>query len=212
MLINEKLSLLYEEWRKEYPGHFVGGGIVNEERYETCDTKVMYLLKEVNDPDEERDWSLIDFIQEQIQERKFYRTMAILGIWSFGLQQGFPSYKFILEQKEKNIAGGLSNIAITNLKKSGGRGSSNMDDVKAYAMASKELWIKEIELINSNIVLCCGTFSIVREVLGFQTEVCDSGALYGDAFGIRFVEFTHPMYRISPKVNYAYFKETMKSC
>ncbi|PIC86116.1 hypothetical protein CSV72_09880 [Sporosarcina sp. P20a] len=212
MLINQKLSTLYEEWRKEYPGHFVGGGIVNEEWYESCETKVLYLLKEVNDEKQNGNWSLVYFIRKQIEELKFYRTMVILGLWSSSMQQGFPSYNSILERKEKNIAEGLSSLAITNLKKSGGKGSSNMADVKSYAIVSKELWIKEIELINPDIVLCCGTFSIVREILDFQTEVCESGALYGDAFGTRFVEFTHPMYRISPKINYAYFKETMKSC
>ncbi|PIC58323.1 hypothetical protein CSV80_05685 [Sporosarcina sp. P12(2017)] len=110
------------------------------------------------------------------------------------------------------MADGLSSIAITNLKKSGGGVSSNMDEILLQDEYAKELWMKEIELINPDIVVCCGTFSVVKSVVGFQTEVCDSGALYGDALGTRFVEFMHPMYRVSPKIIYAYFKETMQSC
>lgn len=127
------------------------------------------------------------------------------------MQHGFPSYMAILANKDKNMAEGLFDIAITNLKKSGGGGSSDMADILSYAKHSSELWTKEIKLINPDIVVCCGTFSIVKEVLDLQTEVCESGALYGDAFGTRFVEFVHPVYRISPRIVYAYLKETMNS-
>lgn len=212
MSINQKLSQLYTDWKDENPGHFVDGGIVDEERYEKCETKILYLLKEVNDPIQEKDWSLVNFIRSQIVTSKFYRSIGILGLWNFGLQQGFPSYMSIMKDKEKSMAEGLSDIAITNLKKTGGGGSSNMADIMVHAKYTKELWVKEIELINPDIVVCCGTFSVVKEVLDFQTDVCESGALYGDALGTRFVEFPHPMYRISPKIIYAYFKETMRAC
>ncbi|ARF14911.1 hypothetical protein [Sporosarcina ureae] len=212
MSINQQLSQLYTNWKDENTGHFVSGGVVDEARYAQCETKVLYLLKEVNDPDQESDWSLVDFIRSQIQTSTFYRSTGILGIWNFGLQHGLPSHQSIIAEQKKNMADGLSSIAITNLKKSGGGGSSNMDEILLQAEYAKELWMEEIELIHPDIGVCCGTFSVVKSVVGFQTEVCDSGALYGDALGTRFVEFVHPMYRISPKIMYAHFKETMQSC
>lgn len=212
MSINKQLFQLYTNWKDENTGHFVSGGVVDEARYAQCKTKVLYLLKEVNNPGQESDWSLVDFICSQIKTSTFYRSTGILGIWNYGLQHGLPSHQSIIAEQEKNMADGLSSIAITNLKKSGGGGSSNMDEFLLQAEYAKELWMKEIELMNPDVVVCCGTFSVVKSVIGFQTEVCDSGALYGDALGTRFVEFMHPMYRVSPKVIYAYFKETMLSC
>ncbi|PID23622.1 hypothetical protein [Sporosarcina sp. P7] len=70
-----------------------------------------------------------------------------------------------------------------------------MEDISKQVEYSKELWMKEVELINRDVVVCCGTLSVV----GFQPEVCDSSALYGDALGTRFVEFMHPMYCVIHK-------------
>lgn len=211
MSINQQLDVLYQQWMKPNQ-HFVRGGVVDEDMYKSCDVKVLMLLKEVNDPKQIENWSLVELIQKQIHNLSFYPIWERVGEWSFGLGQGFPHYQQIISgYRPSNIAEGLSNIAVTNLKKSGGTGSSKYEVIKKHALEHKDLWTKEIEIIQPDIVVCGGTFQIVQEILGFDYKPCASGANIGQALGTKFLDFYHPMYRISPKLLYAYFKETMVS-
>ncbi|MBM7707771.1 hypothetical protein JOD03_002718 [Chryseomicrobium aureum] len=43
MLINEKLSILYKDWQQKNPGHFVAGGVVDEDMCEGSDSKILFL-------------------------------------------------------------------------------------------------------------------------------------------------------------------------
>lgn len=144
---NQQLGHLYQQWRKP-DQHFVSGGIVDEDMFESSEYKMMMLMKEVNDT--------------------------------------------------------------TNLKKSGGAGESDPEVIKSHAIADRELWTTEIEIIRPDFVICGGTFGIVQEVLGFEPSISPSGACTGKALNTLFIDFYHPQYRISPKVLYAYFKETMQ--
>lgn len=209
MSINQELDNLYKKWIRPNE-QFVKGGVVDEAMYDSSEVKVLMLLKEVNDPEQEENWSLITLIQDQIHNLKFYPVWERVGEWSFGIGQGFPPYqKIVGSLREANITEGLLNIATTNLKKSGGTGESDYEVLRKHAIDNKELWTKEIEIIRPDIVVCGGTFQIVQEILGFEYKKCASGANFGQAIGMKFLDFYHPMYRISPKVLYAYFKETM---
>lgn len=213
MSINQKLSVLYTDWQQSHPGHFVAGGVVDEDMFNSSEVKILFLLKEVNDTEQAENWSLVQLMQDQIKRKKFYHTWLTVGHWIFGMQQGFPAYQKLLQMsfKEDNITEGLLSIATTNLKKSGGSYESNEVEIREHARINKNLWMKEIEIINPDLVICGGTFSIVKELLGFEITKCDSGADVGKALNTTFVEFYHPMYRVSPKLLYAYFKETMKT-
>lgn len=211
MSINQRLNDLYVTWRQNHPGHFVGGGVIDEGRYSATDVKLLFLLKEVNDRDQSEDWSLVDFIHRQSEDTRYHLTFEIIGLWSFGLMNGLPCYQQLLHSKEKHVREGLSGISITNLKKTGGTGGSEIDEIRRYALETKNLWTEEIKIMNPDVVVCGGTFTIVQEILGFTPVVTSSGTRVGHCLNTTFVDFYHPRYRISPKVLYAYFKETFRS-
>jgi hypothetical protein len=210
-LINQELENLYSKWRNPNV-HFVDGGVIDQHMYESSEVKVLMLLKEVNDAEQKENWSLVDLIKAQIEKKKFLPIWQRVGEWSFGLEQGFPYYEKIYEYMgEENIAEGLSSIATTNLKKSGGTGESDYEVIKNHAITNKDLWTREIEIIQPDVVVCGGTFPIVQEILKFDCQKCRSGGYYGKALNATFIGFCHPQYRVSPKILYSYFKETMQS-
>ncbi|WP_078543531.1 hypothetical protein [Litchfieldia alkalitelluris] len=205
MSINEKLADLYSKWTTS--DHFVSGGVVDEEKYHSSKVKVLMLLKEVNDPYQTENWSLVDLIQDQIQLKRNFPVWKRAGEWNYGLQHNWPYYV----EASQNFAEGLSSIATTNLKKSGGTGESNMEDIMTHAKEQLDLWTQEIEIMKPDLVICGGTYSIVAELLALQNQVSPAGTNYGKALNTTFIDFYHPAYRISPKVLYAYFKETIHS-
>ncbi|MEN6348268.1 MAG: hypothetical protein ABFD08_02575 [Syntrophomonas sp.] len=217
MSINSQLEALYAGWKKPEE-QFISGGVVNEDKYCSAKCKLLVLLKEASDKDNDADWSLVDLVNDQIkaykaQEKGYLEIWKRIGMYSYGLQNEFENFINIslkIWVNDVHIPEGLEYIAVTNLKKSGGAGSSNYEEIKGYAIRDKELWIKEIKIMNPDVVMCGGTFSIVHEILEFKKDVSPSGAEYGKALGTVFVDFPHPMYQISPKIYYAYFAESMR--
>ncbi|MEK3720580.1 hypothetical protein [Paenibacillus sp. FSL H8-0034] len=204
MSINSKLSDLYHQYIKP-DEHFVAGGVVDEADYENANVKVLMLFKEVNDKGQKENWSLVDLIQQQLNDQSFLPMWKRVGEWNCGLQVGFPQYS----TASYNMNLGLQWLATTNLKKSGGGGQSNYAVIREHAINNVVLWTSEIEIMKPELVICGGTFEIVKEVLGLHTTVSPSGKQVGKALSTTFVQFYHPMYRISPNVLYSHFKETM---
>ncbi|MEO3947886.1 hypothetical protein [Gorillibacterium sp. CAU 1737] len=207
-MINQQLMGEYDLFFKEVP-HYVYGGVVQEERYAEQKTKLLFLLKEVIDETKNDKWSLVELIDKQIQEMKFLTIFKRLGELSYGFHHGFPPYNTGVTQPAC-IKEGLENLALINLKKTGGQNVSNMDEIRTHAFANKALLLQELEIIAPDLVICGGTFDVICEVLGVPYTHSDSGARVARYPNMLLVEFLHPgFYMLSPKILYAYFKEVM---
>ena len=57
----------------------------------------------------------------------------------------------------------FSQIAVLNLKKSGGNSESVYEEIASYAEADREEIIKEFELIDADIIVCGYTFGILMD-------------------------------------------------
>jgi uracil-DNA glycosylase len=103
---------------------------------------------------------------------------------------------------------------MTNLKKSGGGGSSKYLDIREYANSTTPLWKQELEIMNPDIILCCGTFRIVTDLLGLQVIKMDSHRGYysvwkRDNGNSILVRFYHPAARFRKGVLYNLLKENL---
>lgn len=122
-MIPEKLQGLYNSYNSLNPNeHFVPCGVVNEEVYESSSPKLVFVLKEPNDPRQTPGWSLVRFLQDQVKKglsgQPIYHMWKVIGIWSYAIHNGFPRYGDI--NAFQISAQGLNCIGMTNLKKSGG--------------------------------------------------------------------------------------------
>ncbi|KGX91278.1 hypothetical protein [Pontibacillus marinus] len=204
MSITSELNVLYERWKNGK--HFIPGGVVDENKFQSSSIKVLMLLKEVNDTNGD-EWTLPEHLNNQIHHQKFRPIWRNVGMWVYGAQFNFPPY----QNAKKHVGDGIRYVATTNLKKSGGSGSSNMDEIWEHARDNQMLWREEIKIINPDIVVCGGTFSVVKDILGLESEWTSSGAQIGHALDTIFIDFYHPAYRVSPRLLYPYFKETVQS-
>ena len=100
-----------------------------------------------------------------------------------------------------------------NLKKSGGGGSSNYHVIREYATKTIDLWKSELEIMGPNIILCCGTFRIVTDLLGLQRSQTKAGLLYSvwkrDSGNSLLLQFYHPASRFRKDMLYAFLKEAL---
>ena len=216
MSINDQLEQLYKVWETKY-STFIRGGIVNEDDYLNSNPKVLFLLKEVNSND--NGWSLVDLINDQtndenISKDRFLDIWETVGYWSCCLIGGCQPYVNMKHAANDSFCrsglnDGLKSIATTNLKKSCGKGTSNYDEILEYAVRDKDLLLQEIDIMNPEIVICGGTFSIISEMFGFECHECRTGAKFACFRERVYIEMPHPKARVAKQIVYAYFRDSI---
>lgn len=212
-MISEALQELY----RPYLGgneHFVPCGVVNEEAYLSNKPKLVFVLREVNDPEQKPGWSMVDFLCRQVSRglkgHSIYPMWKRVGIWSYAIRNGFPRYRDL--DSSLVAAEGLKYIGMTNLKKSGGGSVSDMEIIRKYAKATLTLWKRELEIMNPEVILCGRTYRIVSELLELKRQETASGLWYSiwqhDNNSSLIFAFYHPSYRGSSSMLYALLKES----
>lgn len=214
-MISEKLQELYELHKRQLSPneHFVPCGIVDQEAYEASTPKLVFLLKEVNDPKQTPGWSMVGFLQDQVKRglsgQSIYPMWKELGIWSYAIRNDFPRYGEI--NTVQVAAEGLKCVGMTNLKKSGGGGTSNYRVIRECAAKTIELWKSELEIMTPDIIICCGTFWIVAPLLGLIPTKTATGWSFsswerGNGNSL-LVSTYHPAIRGRKDMLYAFLKE-----
>ena len=218
-MIQEQLDQLYQPYLKN-KSRFVPCGLVDEDCYDKSDTKAIWLLKEPNDiteGDEEwKQWNLIEEIRADINMREWGKgTMwKVIGALAYGMQQkSYPSYRTSYENKN-HISDGLMTIGVTNLKKTGGGGSSISEEIHESVQTEIDLWTEEIRIMAPHIVVCGGTFFYIEKPLGLEPRPLQVGGRYAkhkiNGHECVLVDVPHPAYRVSGVLHYSYFKDCIQ--
>ena len=85
----------------------------------------------------------------------------------------FPYTINEITEEEYKLA--LQEIAVINLKKSGGKSSSDYDEIAEYAKYDCEEIKKEFELMDPDIIICGFTFYVLKDIV-FKNEIEEVGA------------------------------------
>ncbi len=211
-MISEKLQELYTPYLTGSE-HFVPCGVVDEEAYLSSKPKLVLVLREVNDPEQKPDWSVVDFLRWQVNRGlkgdSIYPMWKRVGIWSYAIHHGFAKYG---ELNSLGVAAkGLRYIGMTNLKKSGGGGVSNYEAIRKHAEEKFDLWKQELEIMDPDLILCGRTYWIVSGLLKLNRQQIASGLWFSiwqhNDRSTLIVAFYHPSYRGSSHMLYALLKE-----
>ena len=174
----------------------------------TTGPKIAFILKEAYG--ETKDWSLTDWIREtqpacNIWYRVTEETYGLLNTTAERIARYAPD-RISFEGSKEHPNVWLQQIAIVNLKKSGGKNSSNYGEIRAYAAADREEIIRELELLDPDVIVCGSTADALNSICGFKgLEKCDNWYYYSDAIGSRerfFIDYYHPVSRFPTLINY----------
>ena len=214
-------------------------GIVEEAVFESLPKKVAFLLKETNGNDpsgvrsgELSDWDYRAWLQEKQavgMERsgeKLYRTFYSLCMWidvfydtTAEKAVSFEDYCADQRSAPENLRKNLAKTAIVNLKKTWGGGSTKWKDLYSYLQndIAKEVIQKQLDIIDSDIVICGGreVFDFARQIFGTQEKTLSMNGgktiSYFKSNGKIFLDFYHPACRKSREFLYDFSAEVFRT-
>lgn len=199
MIKTQQLNKLFIEWENDKPSYrnsFSRDGIINEELWNKVEAKrqILFLFKERNQDGGEPDFrKLLD---------KDPNPWPVVGYWSYGLQNIVDNYLPNFEEAKKNSKDACKSSAIVNLKKTPGRGSSNMEEIQHIASSDKERIEEELRIISPEIIVCGGTFGICEQLWNMDEKM--SERVYKTAIfkNIAWIDFVHPAARVNQDILY----------
>jgi hypothetical protein len=151
------MEKLFKEWRKRHD--VVKDGIVDAGRYACEGTKVLYILREVNGGG---NWDLRELLRDHTHP--YGDTWKNISRWQYGIEHAGDKASWNVADDtiaDKRI---LRHIAAINLRKDDGAGSADMNVIRRYAQHDQDLLRQQIKLCNPDVIVCCGTGDIVKEL------------------------------------------------
>lgn len=215
---------LDNRWMSERPNYkaFSHDGVLssNPDDYFEADVRIMFLLKEapagLYASTSKIDAGMIRGIDATSKSKgnspNFWK---LLGMWTYvidavscGVEPDLSDF-YGFHNK-----GGypLSNVAYVNLKKGNGRSYSTWSDLKRYAGNDRDFLNEQIEMLDPDVIVCCGTYRVYAEL------VCDGEIPPGSQNvpvrnidnGRIVIDWPHPSRRCSPDSDFFEFKERCK--
>jgi hypothetical protein len=171
-MINENLESLYKSYYGENQKVPCRCGVAYEDEYLSHKPKIVFVLKEPHSDKPEID--IMVGLRRQVQrglkgqplERKWAYTWVQAGIWTYAIHNGFKSYPEL--RKPLFEAQGIQALGMTNLKKSGGGPSAISKKVNKEARDGADLWRRELEAMQPDLIICGSTYQDVIKNLGLE--------------------------------------------
>lgn len=188
---------------------FIQDGIVNHTVWnDSLHKKILYVLKEAY-TDEDKGYDLANWLNSGPDLRMWNRVAR----WTYGLQNTSEDKiaKYIpdIDEDADIRKQCFEQIAVMNLKKSGGESTSVIEEIAAYAQSDKEELIRELQLIDPDIVICGSTFWILYQlVFGKEplkgSQANDNWFYYMNLDGKErlYIDYYHPANQWPDLVNY----------
>lgn len=163
-----KMNDLFNKWKKdrpEYVENFVEDGIIDFDKWESAKPKILFLLKEVNDDFEPTD-------PFTVRNNRFSFNIAR---WRYAIMELYKNINISpLFPENDELPSELFDISFIEIKKvSENKPVSDGDDLSSFAKRDANFIREEIEIINPEIILCCGTFEYLRDII-YKGELTDN--------------------------------------
>ncbi len=214
----DELNVLFSEWKKERPEEserMHPDGIICEETYNKTKPKILFIMKEPNNPE----WETWDVREYWAKGEIDYLFSWRLSRWANGILNGFPSLPVSDDECRKSI----QSIAFMNLKKTGGGRSSDYDEILKATEDNQKFLQRQVSIISPDVIVGGIGFdgrlwSLLFPDISFQQSGIfppwdkDYDMRIALHEGIQVIDFYHPSYtRHSEEDFYCLLDRTYKA-
>jgi len=186
---------LFKQWRRRkiHKGKpFISDGAIDPKKWRRSDNRILFLAKESHgDEYDLESWDLCELVREEWKESK-YKFWWTLGYWAFGIRNttsssipDFPGYR----EQWAEVSNAVLESAIVNIKKSGGKSSSDDDDLQKYIKSDRDLIKQQIDQLDPKVVVCCYVWDLVKHLWNNPDE--ESQYIYYAEDRV-FINYWHP--------------------
>jgi len=202
---NKKETKLVIDHQKNF---FIPDGIVDQSAWNDLPhgQKILFILKEAYETDPTKpSWSLNDELREYGPWSSIWNRVSE---WAYGILNTSTTTIAKYRDLEKSSANlYLRKIAVMNIKKSAGVSNSVEEEIAAYADADAKELLREIELIDPDVVVCGYTFGDINRISGSTVKQGsnENWFYFTDAIGGKerlFIDYYHPANQYPKLLNY----------
>jgi len=140
---------------------FVKDGVVEPERYFNSKRKTLFLLKEVHEKEgESKGWDLCEEIRNGAPWSG-WRNWDVLARWTHDILAGQATdWNTLTSEVDSKVSDWLRNIALVNVKKSGGGASTDPQELWDYSQKFQDPLRAQVSLYQPDLIVYCGTGNI----------------------------------------------------
>lgn len=210
----EDLKILFEHWKKEFSisdTDFYSDGIINESLYDSCKLghSILVVAKEPNASNHDQDGDR-SFITEWDNKKADYAFACRIAEWAYGILHDFPAYDLIKGQMLEY----LRHISFMNVKKSGGKGLANRDNIYEIVTKHKDYIVREIKIINPDIIILGLSFDkeLIAQLFGHLDWRPSGYSINIAKFeNSKVINFYHPSARNAAPASYSLMQNVIRS-
>jgi len=200
---------LWQQWDEHYDrigsdkDKICRDGIIDEDEFgKDGSKKILFVMKDDHDNKAE-----LKDLRETLKDGPRNKMWQTAASWAVGILNDFPLFKKIEFEMMRSA---IRQIAAVNLKKVRGTKETEMFELNASAFQDRALLRKQIDLINPEIIIACGTFDLLVWLLELDVkpDSIDQPVYYKDK--IRVIRFWHPDARKSDEKLYKDMKKVFE--
>lgn len=162
---NNEIKNIGKEWK--LPPVF--DGIVNEQKYQNSEIKIMWVLKDPNSTGEYGSYDLREAINtlkcEYGVRKEWGKTFNNIIYVTHGILNNAKWEDIPYPKNEPDIVDVLQNIAYINIKKIGGGAKSKDKEINEHYQKHKRLLLEQINEFNPDVVIFGSTYDYFKEDL-----------------------------------------------
>lgn len=207
--------------------NYVADGIIDEMEWRKVSPRILFVMKEPNDPDNFDDCDLRKILRDGALgglsgEKRFElnTTWPLVARWARGILDGFLPWMAPGIQEDflnhEVRAPWLRKIAVINLKKSGGSGTTEKGSLRERTNKYRKALRAQIREIDPDIIICAGTGTEFWNIL-YAGELDEnrqaSNGVYFDQHKVErwsVVSYYHPQARMPHNFLYTMLVDALK--
>ena len=194
---------LRNEWRKmkkEDQIGFVWDGIIDYDCWLSHNLKLLFIAREAYSNNDE-EWDYAEEYKNADGRFNYKKSQGFhnrINEWSYAIDEAMHD-KTNIERKDacdddyKQSRISTLSSALINIKKIDGVKSSSLNELRSIAIRDKDLLQKQLDQINPNIILFCGTYTDILKNIMFTDALPIAGTkrCY-EMHGKLLIDFFHP--------------------